>query len=165
MLAIMRGDADAEAQALSTFELGTAAGQPDAAEVFAAQLSSIRHNDGRVAEFVDALRTSAHANPHVPAPRAARARFYCDLDRHAEAREQIDLFRRGPGDERAPRRAPLSRPHPARLGRDAPRPQRPRARELIAAGRAAAEQLGVAREIVRFERLRERLEGRAVVRS
>jgi len=33
-----------------------------------------------------------------------------------------------------------------------------RARELIAAGRAEAEQLGMARELVRFERLRERLE-------
>ena len=34
---------------------------------------------------------------------------------------------------------------------------RARAAELIAAGRAEAEQLGMAREIVRFERLRERL--------
>jgi hypothetical protein len=33
-----------------------------------------------------------------------------------------------------------------------------RARELIAAGCAEAEQLGMAREIVRFERLRERME-------
>jgi hypothetical protein len=33
-----------------------------------------------------------------------------------------------------------------------------RARELIAAGRAEAETLGMARELVRFERLTERLE-------
>ena len=36
-----------------------------------------------------------------------------------------------------------------------------RARELIAAGRAEAEQLGMARELVRFERLTERLAGSA----
>jgi tetratricopeptide (TPR) repeat protein len=94
MLSVMRGAADAEAQALSTFELGTAAEQPDATEIFAAELSNVRHNDGRVGEFVDAMKTFADANPHVPAARAVLARFYCDLDRHAEAREQIDLFRR-----------------------------------------------------------------------
>jgi hypothetical protein len=37
-----------------------------------------------------------------------------------------------------------------------------RARELIAAARAEAEQLGMAREIVRCERLRERLENAAI---
>ena len=42
------------------------------------------------------------------------------------------------------------------LDRDAPG-DRERAAELIAAGRAEAEQLGMAREIVRFDRLRERL--------
>jgi hypothetical protein len=42
------------------------------------------------------------------------------------------------------------------LDRDAPG-DRERAAELIAAGRAEAEQLGMAREIVRFERLRERM--------
>jgi hypothetical protein len=42
------------------------------------------------------------------------------------------------------------------LDRDAPG-DRERAAELIAAGRAEAEQLGMAREIVRFERLWERL--------
>jgi hypothetical protein len=42
------------------------------------------------------------------------------------------------------------------LDRDAPG-DRERARELIAAGRAEAEQLGMARELVRFERLTARL--------
>jgi class 3 adenylate cyclase len=42
------------------------------------------------------------------------------------------------------------------LDRDAPG-DRARAAELIAAGRAEAEQLGMAREIVRFGRLQERL--------
>src|SRR6185436_17278352 len=39
MLAVMRGAPDAEAQIFATFELGTAAGQPDAATVFGGQLS------------------------------------------------------------------------------------------------------------------------------
>ena len=42
------------------------------------------------------------------------------------------------------------------LDRDA-RGDAARARDLIAAGRAEAEQLGMAREIVRFDRLTERL--------
>jgi hypothetical protein len=42
------------------------------------------------------------------------------------------------------------------LDRDAPG-DRERARDLIAAGRAEAEQLGMARELVRFERLEARL--------
>jgi hypothetical protein len=43
-----------------------------------------------------------------------------------------------------------------RLDRNAPG-DAARARELIAAGRAEAEQLGMARELVRFERLQARL--------
>jgi hypothetical protein len=46
------------------------------------------------------------------------------------------------------------------LDRDAPG-DRERAAELIAAGRAEAEQLGMARELVRFERLAERMESAA----
>jgi len=42
------------------------------------------------------------------------------------------------------------------LDRDAPGDPA-RTRELIAAGRAEAEQLGMARELVRFERLQARL--------
>lgn len=42
------------------------------------------------------------------------------------------------------------------LDRDAPG-DRERAADLIAAGRAEAAELGMAREIVRFERLEERL--------
>ena len=42
------------------------------------------------------------------------------------------------------------------LDRNAPG-DRERARDLIAAGRAEAAQLGMARELVRFERLRERM--------
>ena len=42
------------------------------------------------------------------------------------------------------------------LDRDAPG-DRERARELIAAGRAEAEELGMARELVHFERLSARL--------
>lgn len=94
MLAVMRGAADAEAQALSTFELGTAAGQPDAASAFGAELSNVRHNAGRSVELVDATQATVEAQPHNPAWRAVLARTYCEIDRPAEAREQIDILRR-----------------------------------------------------------------------
>jgi hypothetical protein len=55
-LATTRGAADAEALALAAFEIGTAGGQPDAGNSFAAQLASIRWHQGRLDEVIDGVR-------------------------------------------------------------------------------------------------------------
>src|SRR5262249_56923745 len=91
--AVMRGAPDAEAQAFATFELGMASGQPDAPVSLAAQLAILRHNQGRHAEFADALRANVEAMPHIPAWRASLARTYCEMDEFAKAREQIEILR------------------------------------------------------------------------
>jgi predicted ATPase len=242
-LARTRWAADAEARTLAAFEIGTAGGQPDASNGFAAQLAGIRVTQGRFDEVVDGARAAAEAMPHIHAWTAAVAWYCCETDRVEEARELFAAMRgRGlevPVDwtwptamtalgavcdclqdaEAAavlyPQLLPVadqvgtlvilvavegsmhfpagllasclrrwddaerhfesalaanahlgSRPHVVwtrrgwaamLLDRDAPG-DRARARELIAAGRAEAEQLSMARELVRFERLSARLE-------
>jgi class 3 adenylate cyclase/tetratricopeptide (TPR) repeat protein len=243
MLAVMRGAPDAEAQVLATFELGTAGGQPDAPTAFGAQLSFLRHNQGRLAELADATRANVEAMPHMPAWRAALARLYSETDQVAAAREQVDILRvngfdpplnwtwttymvtlseavcdlhgqsaaevlyerlrpvagqvdllavmlassgsyalycgmlaaclhrwedaaRHFADALAMNERLGARPYVVRtrrawaamlLDRGAPG-DAARARDLIAAGRSEAETLGMARELVRFERLTERME-------
>ncbi len=87
MLAVMRGAPDAEAQILATFELGTAAGQPDAPVVFGAQLGALRHNQGRIGELaeVDASQRRRHATPALLANRP-RAALHRDGSARAGAR-------------------------------------------------------------------------------
>src|SRR5262249_29326139 len=93
MFAIMRGAHDAEAQVFATLELGTAGGQPDAPAGFGAQLTMLRHNQGRHAELADIMRVNVEAMPHLPTWRAALARFYCEMDEFAKAREQLEILR------------------------------------------------------------------------
>jgi hypothetical protein len=78
--AVMRGAPDAEAQVFAIFELGTAAGHPDAPVGFGAQLVMLRHNQGRHAELVGLLRANVEAMPHFPAWRAVLARSFCEMD-------------------------------------------------------------------------------------
>lgn len=242
MLLILRGDPDAERQARVTFELAVAGGQPDAAGAYAAQLNSIRLDQGRAAEMIDALRALTDAMPHISSWRSALAKLYAACDRLDDVREQLEPLRVA-GFERAldwtwgahandvteavcsigdtaaaavlyERFRPLApqvqtllvaigsngsygfscgrlaaclgrwddaeshfadalatnerlgaRPHVVRtrrawaamlLDRDAG-DDRERARDLIAAGRAEAERLGMTREFVLFARLMERL--------
>ena len=242
MLAVMRGAPDGEVQVFETFDLGTAGGQPDAAQAFGAQMFNVRHNQGRLAELVDALHANVEAQPHVPAWRAALAMACTETDQLAEARSQLDGCRAsgfghplnwswnsymvcltavidelGDPDAAAALYGALdsvskqqdvlavlfacggsyathcgilaaclgrwedadrhfadglamnehlgARPYVVRtrrawaamlLDRNAPG-DAIRARDLIAAGRAEAEQLGMARELVRFERLEAKL--------
>jgi tetratricopeptide (TPR) repeat protein len=93
MFALMRGAPDAEAQVFATFELGTAGGQPDAPAGLAAQLTILRHNQGRHAELADVVRANMEAMAHVPSWRAGLARFYCEMDQCEEAREQVEILR------------------------------------------------------------------------
>jgi class 3 adenylate cyclase len=245
MLAVMRGDPDAEAQVFTAFQLGTAGGQPDAPTALGAQLFPVRQNQGRLAELADAVRANVEAMPHLPSWPAVLAALYTETDQVVEARKQIEILRANNFDhplnwswtaymkslseavydlqERSAaavlyeRLRPVAaqvdvvtvmvicrgsyalycgmlaaclgrwddaenhfadalamnerlgaRPYVVRTRRgwaamllDRNDPSRPddaeRARELIAAGRAEAEQLGMARELVRFQRLEERL--------
>jgi len=242
MLATTRGAADAEAQALAAFEIGTAGRQPDAGNAFTFQLGLIRRHQGRADELIDGVRALAEAMTHNPAWSASFVYYCCETDRIAEARAAFAAMRqRGvevPADwvwpatmyllaevcsylqdadaasVHYPQLLPVtdqvgtmiilvgcygSMHFPAgllasclRRWEDAERHfegalatnerlearpwvvrtrrgwaamlldrnaagDRERARALIAAGRAEAEQLGMAREIVRFDRLRERL--------
>jgi hypothetical protein len=91
--AVMRGAPDAEAQVFATFELGTAAGQPDTPLAFGTQLVMLRHNQGRHAELADTLRANVEAMPQNPTIRAALARLYCEMDQFAETREQVEILR------------------------------------------------------------------------
>jgi tetratricopeptide (TPR) repeat protein len=241
MLAAMRGAPNAEAETFAAFELGMAGGQPDAAEVFGAQISVLRRYQGRLGELIDILCANADSQPHLPVWRALLARAYCETDQMAEARAQVDALRVSGFDyppnfpwtsmvvalseavsELEDRSAAVvlykrmrpiatqadvfghvvslgsygrvcgmlaaclgrwddaerhftdalemnerfgARPYVVRtrrawasmlLDRNAPG-DAARVRELIAAGRAEAETLGMARELVRFERLKERL--------
>jgi tetratricopeptide (TPR) repeat protein len=244
-LATTRGAADAEAQALAAFEIGTAGGQPDAGSAFGAQLVIIRGHQGRSDEIIDGVRALAEAMPHIHGWTAGFVYECCETDRMAEARAAFAAMRQRrievPVDwawpatmyllanvcdylqdtEAAavvyPQLLPVAdqvgtvviliqcyaslhfpaallasclrrwddaerhfegalatnerleaRPWVVRTRRgwaamllDRKDPSRPgdreRAREIIAAGRAEAEQLGMAREIVRFDRLTERL--------
>jgi hypothetical protein len=76
-----------------TFELGLAAGQPDAQAPFGGQLTSLRNNQGRIAELVDVMRANVEAMAHLLAWRANLARLYAETDRLMEAREQIAVLR------------------------------------------------------------------------
>jgi tetratricopeptide (TPR) repeat protein len=241
-LAITRGAADAEAQALAAFEIGTAGGQPDAGHGFGAHLAFIRTQQGRTDEITSGVRALAEEMPHIHGWTVAFVLHCCETDRIAEAREafavmcgprlevpvdwvwpntMFDLGRicdylqdAKAAAELYPRLLPVvdqvvslvilvgcsgsfhlpagllasclrrweeaerhfegalamnerleARPRVVctrrgwaamLLDRDAPG-DRARAADLIAAGRAEAEQLGMAREIVRFERLTERM--------
>jgi tetratricopeptide (TPR) repeat protein len=92
MVSIMRGAPDAERQAFATFEVGTAAEQPDAGTTFGAQFAQIRFDQGRFGELIDVIRASAEAQPHIPGWRAGLAYVYCETDQLDEARKVLESF-------------------------------------------------------------------------
>jgi tetratricopeptide (TPR) repeat protein len=93
MLAILRGDPDAERQARAVCELATAGGQLDAPAAFAAQLNDVRMNQGRAAEMIEPLRALIDAMPHIPSWRAGLARASAECDRLDDVRELIEPLR------------------------------------------------------------------------
>jgi hypothetical protein len=70
----------------------TETGQPDALQVYAGQLLSIRSLQGRGAEVLDLVAEVAAATPSVPAFRSALASLYADVGRPDEARAILDDF-------------------------------------------------------------------------
>lgn len=88
-LALIEGRLDeAERLALAALELGQAS-EPDAMACFAAQLSAIRYEQGRLGEIVDVLGQVVEANPGIPGFRAVLTRALCELERVDEAQRVI----------------------------------------------------------------------------
>lgn len=85
-LAFIRGDLDeAERMAGESAQIGTEAGQADAAMIYAVQLSIVRGQQGRAGELLELMRQSVEQNPGLPAWRAALALFYAYTGRLDDA--------------------------------------------------------------------------------
>jgi hypothetical protein len=80
---------EAERLAAEAFQIGTESGQPDAPVVYGLGLLEIRRRQGRFAETEEPLVGSVEGNPGLPVLRAQLARLYCDLGRHADARQLV----------------------------------------------------------------------------
>ena len=90
MISVMSGAAGAEQEVLAAFQVGTAAGQPDAKMALLSQLSVIRRDQGRHGELIEPVREFADLLPHLPVWRIVLAGLYCETDQLDEARIQID---------------------------------------------------------------------------
>jgi class 3 adenylate cyclase/tetratricopeptide (TPR) repeat protein len=85
-LPLMLGDlAAAEAGALSAFQIGSEAEEPDALAMFGAQIFQVRCLQGRAAETIEQLEQAVEANPGLPAFNALLAWTLCWLDRRDDA--------------------------------------------------------------------------------
>ena len=102
--AYLDGDLErAEHIAASALDIGSSSGQPDAFDLYAAQLFAIRQAQGRLDEMVTLVEETAAANPSLPVYRAALAAAYCALGRDDDARrvsapDFADGFASLPGD-------------------------------------------------------------------
>ena len=87
--ALLGGDADqAETLASEALQREALSGQPDATVLYTFQLHVIRWHQGRGADVIDVLEELADSVP-LPLFRAAKARVYFDIGRHAEARDLL----------------------------------------------------------------------------
>lgn len=92
MLAVMRGDADADAQITANFQAMSAIGMPHAQNIFAIQMFELLVRRGMVAGTLDQIRASQAALPHIVAFRIALIFTLGEVGRLDEARAQIDAF-------------------------------------------------------------------------
>jgi class 3 adenylate cyclase len=91
-LKVRSGDfRDAELEAVQAFEMGAAIGEPDAFEIYAAQIGAIRLGQGRGAELVE-LVEQVTRDVSLAGYRGLLAALYCDLDRTADARLVIEPY-------------------------------------------------------------------------
>lgn len=88
---------DAEREAATAFEVGAAAGEPDALSFYAAQLWAVRYEQGRVAELLPALEAAASQMANITGFMALLALSYADVGRLEEARRAF--AQRPPLDE------------------------------------------------------------------
>jgi class 3 adenylate cyclase len=83
---LMLGDlARGEELAEQAFQIGSAAGQPDAALVYGGQVIQCRIPQGRAGELIEVIEQSVEAYPRLPAWRAGLAWAYGWLGRRADA--------------------------------------------------------------------------------
>jgi hypothetical protein len=78
-----------EAEALATEAAQVGSGQPDAGAIYAAQIVTIRYDQGRLDEFADLFADAAAKNKGLSTFQAALALVYCELDRTDDAREAL----------------------------------------------------------------------------
>ncbi len=84
--ALLHGDADdSERLATEAFEVGSAAGQPDAFSNFGTQLMGIRAIQGRTGELVELVADLVTRHPEVPTFRSVLASCYLDAGDEHEA--------------------------------------------------------------------------------
>ena len=84
-VASLRGDLEkVERLAEKALQAGTEAGEPDALLIYGAQLSQIRHYQGRGEEIVEVLEQSVKGAPWLSAWRAALASVSCWIGREVE---------------------------------------------------------------------------------
>jgi class 3 adenylate cyclase/tetratricopeptide (TPR) repeat protein len=92
MRALLAGDlAAAESYAQRAFKIGQACGVPEAMAHYYAQLTRIRHAQGRLDELVPGFERLVAANPSVTALRSTLCRLYCLLGRFEQARPLFDV--------------------------------------------------------------------------
>ncbi len=85
--AIVGGELDVgERLATECFELGQAAGQPDALTFYFGQLINLRFHQGRMDELSAIVAQEVENNPGIPSLQAALAILYCETDHLDDAR-------------------------------------------------------------------------------
>jgi class 3 adenylate cyclase len=80
---------EAERWAEDAGRIATASGEPEAAAFYAGQLINIRFEQGRLGELEPLIAAQAHANPGIPAFRAALTLARCEAGMLAEAADAI----------------------------------------------------------------------------
>ncbi len=95
---------DAEAAAMTAFEIGSAGGHTEAMLAYGLQLIEIRRHQGRLDEMVDLLKEAQTDDQAVAGLRQALAAVYCEIGRFEEARplfaqDVVTGFDDFPGDE------------------------------------------------------------------
>ena len=89
--AIVGGDLEVgEALASECFEIGQAAGQPDALTFYFGQLVNLRFHQGRLSELEAIIGQEAAANPGLPSLQAALAVVHCETGHLDAARPVFD---------------------------------------------------------------------------
>ncbi|UVO51740.1 AAA family ATPase [Sphingomonas sp. SUN019] len=90
MLALMRGDADAEARIGTTFQACSAVGLPHAASIFGAQMFELTVRRGLVVPLIAQVRAALATYPHVLAYRTALIFALGEAGEAEEARALLD---------------------------------------------------------------------------
>jgi tetratricopeptide (TPR) repeat protein len=89
--ALLKGDAqEAERLATEAFQVGSEAGEPDAAVMFGSQLAAVRRHQGRLGELDSLLTQAAADNPGIPAIHAPEALAYLESGHPERARPLLE---------------------------------------------------------------------------